>query len=169
MVVLAVLPFFAGCGATLEIGSEHPQELVDQSALDSLIGENKQSILLSLGRPDAAFDSEKSSYLIYGAYGKQYEIYFVFVPVWGGVDPEGELFCVLLEFDEENIFRRYRMKHYSLMDKNRTPSDCAFSFFTQKEINTFTDRDEVAADMYQDGLLPAPKPAPFPPEPEAKE
>jgi hypothetical protein len=135
--VLAVLPFFVGCGF-VPIGSERPQELVDQSALDSLIGQDDQSILLSLGRPDAAFYSEKLSYFIYGALGKRYQMLFLPFPVWESVAPERELYCVLLEFDEENIFRHYRMKHHSKAMTNT--SGCAYRFFTRKKLGTFTVR-----------------------------
>lgn len=144
MVVLAVLPFFSGCGFAPigpGFGSEQPQELVGQSVLDSLIGQDKQSILFSLGRPEATLYSENASFFIYGAQGEQYQIGVTGFPPFPLVDVvPGDLYCVLLEFDEENIFHSYRMKHRWLGDNQRVPYDCAFPFFTQEELGTFTGR-----------------------------
>jgi len=152
MVVLSVLPLFSGCGALIPVGSERPQKLVDKSVLDSMIGQDDQTVLLALGRPDLAFGNEKISYFTYGALGKMYQLLFIIpIPTGMEIDPEGELYCVLLEFDEKNIFRRYRMKHHSSMVTKTHgsgvisykiyPSDCASIFFSQKELDTFTLRE----------------------------
>jgi hypothetical protein len=138
LVVLTVLPFFVGC-VPIPVGSENPPGLVDQSTLDSLIGQNKESILDLLGRPDAAFSSEKSSYFIYGAHGGEYQVLLmVWVPIAGHKDEEGTLYCVLLEFDEENIFRQYEINAHSSWSSKSTVSDCALSFFTREELGTLT-------------------------------
>ena len=110
---LAVLPFLAGC-IPVPVGSEHPPELVSQPTLDSLIGEDKRSILGLLGRPDAVFSNEASSYFVYGAYGSEKQVLLmVWVPIFAQKYSDGRLFCVLLEFNKENIFRRYRINDYS--------------------------------------------------------
>jgi hypothetical protein len=131
---LALLPFLAGC-IPLPVGSKHPYGMIDQSSLDAMIGEDKKSILLSFGRPDVVFSNEKSSYLIYGAYGTEHQaLLLVWVPVAGQSDPEGTLYCVLLEFDEENIFRRYKINtHSRIWSSKTTASDCALSFLNPEE------------------------------------
>jgi hypothetical protein len=112
--VLAVLSCFAGC-VPIPIGSEPPAELADNQTLDSLIGEDKSTILTSLGRPDVALIGEKSNYFIYGGYGDEYQLVFMFwLPFMWQTDSGGKLFCVLLEFDEEDIFRRYRIERHSV-------------------------------------------------------
>jgi hypothetical protein len=142
LVGLVVLPFFVGC-IPVPVGSEYPPVLVDRSTLDSMIGENKESILASLGRPNASFASDTSSYLIYGAHGGEYQaLLMVWVPVAGQKSPEGKLFCVLLEFDDEKIFRRYKInRHSKVWSEIDNVSDCAFSFFTQEELGTLAAKD----------------------------
>ena len=70
LVVLAVLSCLAGC-VPIPVGSEHPAELADNQTLDSLIGENKTTILTSLGRPNVALIGEKSSYYVSGGHGDE--------------------------------------------------------------------------------------------------
>lgn len=149
LVGLAILPFFSGC-VPVPIGSEPPAELVDQSILDALIGEGKESILGTLGRPAAVLSSETSSYFIYGAHGDEYQILLmVWVPVAGQKYRGGKLFCVLLELDEENIFRRYRINlHSKNWSDIKSVSDCALSFFTPEELETFTTRDVELEDVF---------------------
>jgi len=151
---LAILPFLAGC-IPVPVGSEHPPVLVNQSTLDSMIGESKESILVSLGHPDASFASETSSYLIYGATGTEYQVFLlVWVPIAGDAVPGGKLFCVLLEFDEENIFSRYRINQHSVFwsDKSNV-SDCASTFFAPEELKAFTPKDVVLKDFFVEKVL----------------
>jgi hypothetical protein len=140
---LSLLPFIVGC-VPVPIASEYPSGLIGQSTLDSLIGESKGEILGLLGRPDAVYASESLSYFIYGARGGEYQVaLMVWFPVFAQYSRAGRLYCVLLEFDEENIFRHYRINDYSSLwsDKN-----CALSFFTPEEIESFTSIDtEVEA------------------------
>jgi len=147
LVVLAVLSCFTGC-VPIPVGSEHPFGLVDQQTLDSLIGEDKSTILTSLGRPNFALVGEKSSYFIYGAYGDEYQLLLmVWVPVFGQKYPEGKLFCILIEFDEGNIFRRYEIERHSVIwsgvwsciEKNI--SDCKSTFFSKEELESFSRGD----------------------------
>ena len=145
LVVLAVLSCLAGC---VPVGSKHPVELADNQTLDSLIGENKTTILTSLGRPDIALVGEKSSYFIYGGHGDEYQLLLmVYVPVAGQSYPEGTLYCMLLEFDEGNIFRRYEIERHSVIwsgvwsgiEKNI--SDCKSTFFSKDELKSLSTGD----------------------------
>ena len=109
LVGLVVLPLLVGC-IPVPVGSKYPPALVGESALESMIGENNESILVSLGSPGVVLSSETSTYYIYGAHGSEYQaLLMVWVPVAGQESPKGKLFCVLLEFDDEKIFRRYKI------------------------------------------------------------
>ena len=142
LVVLAVLSCLAGC-VPIPVSSEHPAELADNQTLDSLIGEDKSTILTSLGRPNFALVDEKSSYFIYGAYGDEYQlILMVYVPFWVQKSSTRTLYCVQLEFDEENIFRRYRIERRSGMAyRHHKLSDCVSTFFSKEELESFTTKD----------------------------
>ena len=138
LVVLAVLSCLAGCVPPIPVGSKHPAELADNQALDSLIGEDKTTILTSLGRPNVALVGEKSSYFIYGGHGDEYQTVLL---AWHK-EPEGKLFCILLEFDAGNIFRRYKINRHSInwSDKKRI-SQCKSSLFSREELKSFTTKD----------------------------
>jgi len=142
LVVLAVLSCLAGC-VPIPVGSEHPAELADNQTLDSLIGENKTTILTSLGRPNVALIGEKSSYFIYGGHGDEYQLLLmVWVPIAGQKYPEGKLFCILLEFDEGNIFRRYRIERHSrTWSDKQNISQCASTFFSKEELKSLSTGD----------------------------
>ena len=144
VVLLALSSCFAGC-VPIPVGSERPAELADNQTLDSLIGENKTTILTSLGRPNIALVGEKSSYFIYGGHGDEYQLLLmVYVPVAGPSYGGGKLFCLLLEFDKENIFRRYEINRHSVIWSDReNVSDCALSFFTPDELAVFMNEDAV--------------------------
>jgi hypothetical protein len=137
--VLAVLSCFAGC-VPIPIGSEPPAELADNQTLDSLIGVDKSTILTSLGRPNVALIGEKSSYFIYGGYGDEYQLLFMFwFPYMWQMDSGGKLFCVLLEFDEEDIFRRYRIERHSVawsgvLSRKEKNIYCKSTFFSIEEL-----------------------------------
>ena len=152
LVVLVVLSCFAGC---VPVGSKHPAELADNQTLNSLIGENKTTILTSLGRPDIALVGEKSSYFIYGGHGDEYQIGFLFwVPIAVGVYQEGTLFCVLFEFDEGNIFRRYNSERdYAGGDYRHDISECASKFFSKEELVSFTTKDQEVEAYVKKQLL----------------
>jgi hypothetical protein len=142
LIGLTILPFFSGC-IPVPISSEYPPGLVKPSTLDYMIGSDKAAVLLSLGQPDANFNSDTSSYFIYGAYGSEHQLLLmVWVPIGTQKDRIGKFFCVLLEFDEENIFRRYQIEHNSTVRSHRSNiSDCALSFFTPEELKMFTIKD----------------------------
>jgi len=142
LVVLAVLSCLAGC-VPIPVGFEHPAELADNQTLDSLIGENKTTILTSLGRPDIALIGEKPSYFIYGGLGDEYQIWLMgWFPIYGEKHPQSKLFCILLEFDAGNIFRRYRIERRSeLWSGKKRISQCASTFFSKEELESFTTKD----------------------------
>ena len=90
-----------------------------------------------------ALVGEKSSYFIYGGHGDEYQLLLmVWVPIAGQKYPEGTLFCMLLEFDEGNIFRRYRIERHSVIwsDKQNI-SQCASTFFSKEELKSLSTGD----------------------------
>lgn len=141
LIILSCLP---GC-VPVPVRSEPPPGFVDQSTLDSLIGNNKESLLISLGYPHDVYVSEESSYFVYCAYGAEHQVVLmVWIPIFPQEDTDGRLFCVLLEFDDENIFRRYQIEsHSKLWSGAYDMSYCASTFFTPEEIQLFTIRDAV--------------------------
>lgn len=149
LVGLVVLPLLVGC-IPVPVGSKYPPALVGESALESMIGENNESILVSLGSPGVVLSSETSTYYIYGAHGSEYQaLLMVWVPVAGQKSPKGKLFCVLLEFDDEKIFRRYKInRHSKFWSEIDNVSDCALSFFTPEELEALMTEDAVLADSF---------------------
>ena len=139
-----IILLLSGCVA-VPVHSKPPLGFVDQSTLDSLIGDGKESVLILLGYPHDVYVSEKSSYFVYCAYGAEHQVMLMFwFPIFIQEDTDGKLFCVLLEFDDENIFRRYRIEsHSKLWSGAYDMSYCASKFFTPEEIKSFTTKDAV--------------------------
>lgn len=135
---LVILPFLTGC-IPIPVGSKQPPGLVSQQTLDSLIGEDRTTILTSLGRPNDVLVSGKSSYFIYGGHGDEYQVLLlIWVPVAAQNYETDKLFCVLLEFDEENVFRRYSIeRHSKFWSSEENVSDCASTFFSPEELESF--------------------------------
>lgn len=149
---LAVLPFMTGCGeAYVVINTKYPSGLVDQQTLDLLIGEEKQTVLLALGLPRTALVSKTSSYFLYGDIAPGHELGLA-----GGVLPFGygstgfaSVICILLEFDEESVFRRYQIaQHIRGKSEISCVSDCGLSFFTLNELESFMKKD-VEVDAFK--------------------
>ena len=139
LTAFAVSSGLVGC-IPVPIHSKKPPDFITQPTLDLLVGESKQSIVHTLGRPDAAYADDASSYFIYGAYGERYDLLFMFyVPFWVEKSKRGELFCILLEFDNRNILRQYQIhQHGTAWSGKNKISDCALSFFSRKEFQALT-------------------------------
>ena len=146
----------AGC--TIIPISKAPADLVDVPALDGLIGKNKNTVMETLGPPQITLGGDKESYLIYGGLGdtRDITVFIIPFPVGIGTTPEGgDLFCVLLEFDEEKILRDYNVDQIDTSwfygKRMSSVSKCALAFFTPGELEPLTRGDaKMAAFLSQE-------------------
>jgi len=89
-----------GCIPVAEIAYNNP-ELLDNDALDALIGARKETVLDRLGSPEQILSGEGSIYYLYSDTSN------TFVIVILGFHTEDIRYCVLLEFNKEGYFDKY--------------------------------------------------------------
>jgi len=106
--VLFVSIHLYGCGPTTYVNYNKP-EFSDKTALDDFIGVRKGVLLKYFGSPEQVLARDELSYYLYSGTGKAVPLFFFVIP---GFLPVGMQHCLLLEFDKENVFRKYYLYSY---------------------------------------------------------
>jgi hypothetical protein len=100
-----------GCGIPLSLPDERPSDFPEESAVKPLIGHSWTEIVKQLGPPDYTTYRNGISYYLYETLRRDKALDLLF-PLY--VAEQGEAYCLLLEFGDDNLLRRYQFISHEL-------------------------------------------------------